>query len=102
MHACQDLDQRRLARAVVADEGHDLACMHVEINISQSRNGAEMLRDSAQTEHRFARVAQLLGSVHSSRTSKASFQPHMSGHRAGGRTEFADYWVMPSFLQPSA
>jgi hypothetical protein len=33
-----------------------------------------VLRDAAQAEHRFARVALLLGSVHSSMTLEASFR----------------------------
>ena len=54
MDAGQDLDQRRLARAVVADQRHDLAGMDVEIDVGQGRDGAEMLGDAAQAEHRFA------------------------------------------------
>ena len=43
MHAGQDLDQRRLAGAVVADQRHDLAGMDVEIDVGQRRDGAELL-----------------------------------------------------------
>ena len=54
MHAGEDLDQRRFAGAVVADQRHDLAGMHVEIDVGQRRNRAEILGDAAQAEHQFA------------------------------------------------
>ena len=46
------LDQRRLAGAVVADEGHDLAGRDVEVDLVEGLDGAEALRDSAQLEDR--------------------------------------------------
>ena len=54
MHARQDLDQGRLARAVVADQGHHFAGMHVEVDIGQRRNSAEILADAAQAEQQLA------------------------------------------------
>src|SRR5581483_3724134 len=44
------LDERRLAGAVVADEGHHLALAHLEIDVGQGLDGAEGLRHSAQLE----------------------------------------------------
>ena len=57
MHAGQDLDERRFARAVVADERDDLAGMNVEIDVGQRRDRAEMLGDAAQAEHQLAAPA---------------------------------------------
>ena len=51
MHAGEDLDQRRFARAVVADQRHDLAGMNVEVDVGQRRDGAEILGDAAQAKH---------------------------------------------------
>ena len=48
MDAGQDLDQRRFAGAVVADQRHDLAGMDVEIDVGQRRDRAEVLGDAAQ------------------------------------------------------
>ncbi|GGN21305.1 hypothetical protein GCM10011609_73280 [Lentzea pudingi] len=48
------LDQRRLARAVVADEGRDLAGVDVEVDVVQDVHGAEALVDAAQLENRLA------------------------------------------------
>ncbi len=57
MHAGEDLDQRRLAGAVVADERHDLAGMDVELDVGQRRDGAEVLADAAQAQDQLARWA---------------------------------------------
>ena len=46
------LDQRRLAGAVVAHEGHDLAGAHLEVDVCQGLHRAEALRDPAQLERR--------------------------------------------------
>ena len=46
------LDERRLAGAVVADEGHDLARRHVEVDLEQRLDRAEALRDSLQFQDR--------------------------------------------------
>jgi len=35
------LDQRRLAGAVVADEGHHLAVPHLEVDVRQCLDGSE-------------------------------------------------------------
>ena len=44
------LDERRLAGAVVADERHDLAGPHLEVDIGQRLHGAERLREVADLE----------------------------------------------------
>ena len=46
------LDQRRLAGAVVADERHHLAGADLEVDVSQSLNRAERLRDAPKLERR--------------------------------------------------
>ena len=56
MDAGEDLDQRRLAGAVVADQRDDLAGMDVEIDVGQRRDGAEILGDAAQAEDQLARA----------------------------------------------
>jgi hypothetical protein len=63
MHPGQDLDQRRLAGAIVSDERYDLARVHIQINVSQGGYGAKVLRDATQAEHEFARVALFLVGV---------------------------------------
>src|SRR5690606_38147621 len=45
-------DERRLARTVVPDEGHDLACVHREIDVGEGAHGAEPAGDPAQFENR--------------------------------------------------
>jgi hypothetical protein len=52
MDARDALDQRRLARAVVAHEGHDLARRDVEVDLVERLNRTEGLRDPLQLEHR--------------------------------------------------
>ena len=47
------LDQRRLAGAVVADERHHLACSHLEVDVGERLDRAEVLRHSAELEERF-------------------------------------------------
>ena len=44
------LDQRRLARAVVADERDDLACVQLEVDVRERLHRAEALGDAAQLE----------------------------------------------------
>jgi hypothetical protein len=44
------LDQRRLAGAVVADEGHHLAFAGLEVDVRQRLDRAERLRDAAELE----------------------------------------------------
>jgi hypothetical protein len=46
------LDQRRLAGAVVAYEGHHLTGPHLEVDIVERCHGAEVLRDAPRLEHR--------------------------------------------------
>ena len=48
------LDERGLARAVVADEGHDLAGGNAEVHLVQRLDGPEALRDPPQLENRVA------------------------------------------------
>ena len=50
--AGQDLDQRGLAGAVVADHGQDLAGQQLEIGAVQGRDVAEALDQAACLEHR--------------------------------------------------
>ena len=47
VHAREDLDQRRLARAVLADEAVDLARARLEADLSQHRCGTERLVQAA-------------------------------------------------------
>ncbi|ETN72217.1 hypothetical protein NECAME_18964, partial [Necator americanus] len=63
MHARKNLHERRFARAVVADEGDYLARMHVELDIRESRNRTEVLRDAAQAQHPLAARAACRGAV---------------------------------------
>ena len=51
------LDQRRLAGAVVADEGHDLAAPHLEVDRGERMHGAEALVEIANLEQRRSRGA---------------------------------------------
>ena len=51
MHAGQDLDQRRLARAVLADERHHFAGHQVEVDAAQRVGRAEALVQAAQAQH---------------------------------------------------
>ena len=44
------LDQRRLARAVVADERHHLTASHLEIDVRERLDGAEGFGDAAKLE----------------------------------------------------
>jgi hypothetical protein len=50
--AGDDLDQRGLAGAVVADEGDDLAGGDLEVDLRQGLHGAEPLADPLQPEQR--------------------------------------------------
>ena len=50
MDAGEDFDQRRFAGAVVADQRHDFTGAHVEVDVGQRRDGAEVLGDAAQAE----------------------------------------------------
>ena len=46
------LDQGRLAGTVVADERHDLALSHLEVDVGERLDRAEGLRDVAKIEER--------------------------------------------------
>ncbi len=46
------LDQRRLAGAVVADEGHHLTRPHLEVDVGERMHRAEVLRYAAKLEQR--------------------------------------------------
>ena len=50
MDAGDALDERRLAGAVVADERHDLAGAHLEVDVRQGLHGPERLREVADLE----------------------------------------------------
>jgi hypothetical protein len=50
----EDAQQRRLPRAVGADEGHELALAHPEADPAQDRVAAVRERDVARLEHRVA------------------------------------------------
>jgi hypothetical protein len=47
VHAGEDLHQRRLAGAVVADQGDDLALIDIEVDVGQRPDGAEAFRDAS-------------------------------------------------------
>jgi hypothetical protein len=53
--ARDDLDQRRLAGAVVTDERDDLSRRHVEMDVGEGAYGAEALADPFEPEHRLPR-----------------------------------------------
>ena len=73
LHARDRLDQGRLAGAVVAQEAHDLAGPHLQVDLLHGFDGAEALRHSLQREEgtgggRFATVVvSLMPLVSSSR-----------------------------------
>ena len=52
VHAGKHLDQRRFAGAVVTDEGDDLAGLHIEFDIRQRGDGAEILGYAGETYDR--------------------------------------------------
>jgi hypothetical protein len=51
VHAGKHLHQRRLAGAIVADEGDDFTGLHIEINVRQCGYSAEILGYAAQAQH---------------------------------------------------
>ena len=51
-HAGHDLDQRRLAGAVVADQADDLVAADGEIDVAQRLDGAEILLDALEADNR--------------------------------------------------
>ena len=52
LHAGNDLDQRRLARAVLADQAMDLARLEAEVDVAERVNAAESLGNVAEFEER--------------------------------------------------
>ena len=52
VEAGQDLDQRRLARAVLPEEAMDLPGEHVEVDVAQRLGPAEALRQGPQRQPR--------------------------------------------------
>ena len=63
--AGENLHQRRLAGAVVADQRDHFAGVHVELDVGQGRDRAEVLRDAAQAQHQLARLGRVLWSCQS-------------------------------------
>src|SRR4029079_5541978 len=51
---CDPLDERRLAGAVVADEGDDLAAMDLEVDVEERLDRAEALGHAGGAEQRRA------------------------------------------------
>jgi hypothetical protein len=51
------LDQRRLTGAVVANQGDDLAGIHVEVDVDQSPDRPELLADAPALEQRHTATA---------------------------------------------
>ena len=102
VHAGEHLDQRRLARAVVADERDDLAGMDVEVDVGQRRDGAEVLADAAQAEDQLAGGGGAsfdadMAAGSSSRLLRGARRP--PGDWPGGGS---GCYLMPSSAQPSA
>ena len=58
MHAGENLDQRRFAGAVVADQRDDFAGVDVEVDVGQRRDRAKVLGDAAQAENRLGTSAE--------------------------------------------
>ncbi len=54
LHARDAVEQRRLAAAVGADDAEDLASVHVERDVVDSPQAAELLHDALHLEDRFA------------------------------------------------
>src|SRR5207247_1025897 len=52
MHAGEDLDQRRLAGAVLADQAEDFAAQDVERHLVERAHAGELLAEPAQLDHR--------------------------------------------------
>ena len=53
-HAGEDLDQRRLAGAIVADQADDLAAVDVQVDAAERIDAAVGLRDVAQFDEALA------------------------------------------------
>ena len=60
MHTREDLDERRLARAVAADERVDLATPHVERDAVQRLGSQKGLRDSRHAQDGLTAVLRVL------------------------------------------
>ncbi|ENN88153.1 hypothetical protein RHSP_39463 [Rhizobium freirei PRF 81] len=82
MDAGQNLDERRFARAIVADKCHDFAGMHIEVDIRQCRDGAEVFGDPFEAEHKLAIRGSMIGSVtHDSPPSRVEMLSDAFGFR---------------------
>ena len=54
LHSGDAVEQRRLAAAVGADDAEDLASVHVERDVVDGAQAAELLHDALHLEDRFA------------------------------------------------
>jgi hypothetical protein len=72
VHAGEDLHQRRLAGAVLADERVDLAGAQVEVDAVQDVDAEEALADAAHLEQRRGRVGHAGTSVHAPEAAERS------------------------------
>ena len=80
MHAVEDLHQRRLAGAVLAEQRVDFACAHLDVDAAQGLHAAEVLGDAAAEDS---------GSGGVTRRSSRKV-------RAQGADPAAGYWPAPS------
>src|ERR1700722_457229 len=64
MKTGQDLDQRRLAGAVVSQQAHDLARVNGDRNVGQRLHPGEVLADIAQFDERLGHGRMLLSGAH--------------------------------------
>ena len=76
------LDQRRLAGAVVADERHDLARAHLEVDVDERLDRAEALRDAARLERRRRRGGRVSASSRRRLRSRTPGLPASAGARS--------------------
>ena len=51
VHAADALDERRLAGAVVAEQGQDLSAVDVQVDVVEGEHGAESLGRAGDGEH---------------------------------------------------
>ena len=80
----QDLDQRRLAGAVVSQEAHDLARMNGDRNVGQRLHPGEVLADVAQFDERLGHGRHVpTGCSSRSGGSKSWPAPRKAGERQG-------------------
>ena len=87
LNAGDDLDQSRFARAVVADERDDFACVDLEVEFLDRDHAAEILVDVLQREDGVGAVrakASLIAASPLGRP-KASWMASTAGRRARAR-----------------